>query len=82
METRTMNVGDVITLSGKTKHGKNRIREQGAAWKVIQLRTARRHGAFPEGTPMALLRALSDPSKHWRWIRQTGDLNFNITEVR
>ena len=27
--------GDIIKLSGKTRHGKNRIRENGDMWKVI-----------------------------------------------
>ena len=76
-----MDVGDILTLTGKTKHGKNRVREQGALWRVTQTKVARRHSVHPEGTPIALLRALSNPEKHWRWIRQTDDPNFNIIEV-
>ncbi len=76
-----MTVGDILTLSGKTKHGKNRVREQGALWRVTQTKVSQRHSVHPEGTPIALLRALSDPEKHWRWIRQTDDPNFNIIEV-
>jgi len=77
-----MNEGDTLTLSGKTKHGKNRVREQGAAWRVIRLSVAHGHSAFPTGTPIALLRALSDPDKHWRWIRQTNDDNFEFRRVQ
>ena len=75
-----MVIGSILKLTGKTKHGKNRVREQGALWMVIELCTAKRHGAHQEGTPLALLRAV-DNAKHWRWIRQADDLNF-MTEVR
>ena len=62
-----MNVGDTLTLSGKSKHGKNRVNEQGAKWTVVQLKTVEhRFSAFPVGTPIVLLAAVSDPTKHWR----------------
>jgi len=81
-DTKKMNVGDTLTLSGITKHGKNRVREQGAKWMVIELKTVKhRMSTFPVGTPIALLAAVSDPHKHWRWIRQTNDKNFQIDEV-
>lgn len=77
-----MNVGDTLTLSGKSKHGKNRVNEQGAKWTVVRLKTVEhRFSAFPIGTPIMLLAAVSDPTKHWRWIRQQNDVNFNIEEV-
>jgi hypothetical protein len=81
-DTKKMDVGDILTLTGKTKHGKNRVREQGALWRVTQTKVARRHSVHPEGTPIALLRALSNPDKHWRWIRQTDDLNFMVEETK
>jgi hypothetical protein len=28
-------VGDIVKLFGKTRHGKNRIRENGDMWRVI-----------------------------------------------
>ena len=73
-----MNVGDSLTLIGKTKHGRNRVREQGATWKVMEVCTAKRHSAHPEGTPIALL--ASACAKHWRWVKQVNDLNFDIIE--
>ena len=30
-------VGDAVRLSGKTRHGKNRIRENGDMWEVITI---------------------------------------------
>lgn len=76
-----MDVGDILTLTGKTKHGKNRVREQGALWRVTELKVARRHSSFPEGMPLARLEAI-DNDKHWRWIRQTDDLNFMVEETK
>jgi hypothetical protein len=81
-DTRKMNVGDTLTLSGKSKHGKNRVNEQGAKWTVIELKIVQhRMSVFPVGTPITLLAAVSDPTKHWRWIRQQNDVNFNIEAV-
>jgi hypothetical protein len=80
-DTKKMNVGDTLVLSGKTMHGKNRVREQGAKWTVLQLKTAKPHSVFPAGTPVALLAAI-DNTDHWRWIRRTNDKNFQIVEVK
>ena len=33
-----MKIGTVITLKGKSRHGKNRIHEKGAEWKVSDVR--------------------------------------------
>ena len=72
-----MNVGDTLSLSGKTKHGRNRVREQGALWKVTRLTRTKRHSIHPEGTSIVLLRAL-DNAKHWRWIKEENDINFSV----
>ena len=34
----TVNIGDLLRLSGRTRHGKNRIREHGSLVEVIHLR--------------------------------------------
>ena len=78
-----MNEGDTLTLSGKTQHCRNRVREQGAEWIVIDLKTVKNnYGAFPMGTDIALLAAVTRPKDFWRWIRQTNDKNFQIDEVK
>ena len=79
--TRKMNVGDILTLSGKTQHGRNRVKEQGPKWTILELKIAQPHGVFPTGTPVALLVAVNNPTKHVRWIRQTNDDNFQIVEA-
>jgi len=78
-----MNVGDTLTLSGRTQHGRNRVREQGAKWTVIDLKTVENnYGAFPMGTDIALLASVKDPKECWRWICQANDKNFQIDEVK
>jgi len=78
-----MNVGDTLTLSGRTQHGRNRVREQGAKWTVIDLKTVKdNYGAFPVGTDIALLASVEHPNEFWRWIRQARDKNFQIVEVK
>ena len=32
-----IHIGDLVRLSGKTRHGKNRIREHGDSWRWIDL---------------------------------------------
>ena len=34
-----MQPGDTVKLTGKTKHGKNRVREQGAVWIVVKVKS-------------------------------------------
>jgi len=67
-------VGDILILSGKTKHGKNRVREQGKRWKVLNIKGAMPHGRFPAGTPIVELETLD--GKHWRIISVSGDADF------
>ncbi len=71
-----MKVGDILILSGKTRHGKNRVREQGELWKVISIKGAMPHGRFPGGTEIAELETLD--GKHWRIISVTGDTDFDF----
>ena len=71
-----MKVGDILVLSGKTRHGKNRVREQGELWKVQNIKGAMPHGRFPAGTEIAELETLD--GKHWRIISVTGDGDFDF----
>ena len=74
-----MKVGDILTLSGKTRHGKNRVREQGPLWRVVNIKGAMPRGRFPAGTPIAELETLD--RKHWRIISVTGDLDFDFHPI-
>jgi len=76
-----MIVGDKVRLTGITRHGKNRIREQGNLWTVTVVATAHQSSFAPLGTRIALLRAETDPLKHWRWIEVENDKNFHVKKL-
>jgi len=71
-----MKAGDILVLSGTSKDGKNRVREQGKLWKVLNIKGAMPHGRFPAGTEVAELSTLD--GKHWRLVSVTGDTDFEF----
>ena len=71
-----MQINDILILSGKTRHGKNRVREQGNMWKVLKIKGAMPNGRFPAGTEIAELETLD--GKFWRIVSVTGDLDFDF----
>ena len=73
-----MKVGDKVKLTGLTKHGKNRVREQGDMWTVTDMSVAQRSSFAPTGSSIALLRADSNPTKFWRWVEVNNDKNFHV----
>lgn len=72
-----MKAGDKVKLVGKTKHGKNRVREQGHDWVVVKTSN---NLVFAEDRKQefALLRAKERPHEHWRWIAVQNDKNFLV----
>jgi hypothetical protein len=70
--------GDKVKLKGKTKHGKNRVREQGHTWVVVKTMLAHESSFAPVGTEIALLRADKRPDLHWRWVEVENDKNFDV----
>ena len=71
-----MKAGDILILSGKTKHGKNRVSEQGELWRVIKIKGALPHGRWPAGTEIAEIESLD--GRHWRFISTIGDTDFDV----
>ncbi len=71
-----MKAGDILILSGKTKHGKNRVREQGELWRIVRIKGALPNGRWPAGTEIAELETLD--GKHWRYISTRGDTDFDF----
>ena len=70
-------VGDAVRLSGKTRHGKNRIRENGDLWEVTNL----------DGQDSSILstKACVVPIKEsrrseWRWLDLPSDEHMEIVE--
>jgi len=76
-----MIVGDKVRLTGITRHGKNRIREQGDLWTVTAMTPARQSSFVPVDTEIALLRADSNPEKWWRWVEVKNDKNFHVKKI-
>ena len=71
-----MKAGDILILSGKTKHGKNRVREQGELWRIVRIKGALPHGRWPAGTEIAEIESLD--GQHWRFISTIGDTDFDV----
>tara|TARA_B100000214_G_scaffold205312_1_gene148870 strand:- start:73 stop:288 length:216 start_codon:yes stop_codon:yes gene_type:complete len=70
-----MKTGDVVTLKGISRHGKNRISEQGARWVVSGV------GGQGLGRPGFVLLEKEDKSLgFWRWVALVDDKNFSIEE--
>jgi len=76
-----MIIGDKVRLTGITRHGKNRIREQGELWTVTAITLANQSSFAPIDTEIALLRAESNPEKWWRWVEVKDDKNFLVKRV-
>ena len=66
-------VGDIVKLFGKSRHGKNRIRENGDMWRVL---TVKDNSICVR--PMDL-----DRRENWRWIDIPDDehMNMKLVEV-
>ena len=70
-------IGDNLILAGKTRHGKNRIRENGDLWEVTNL----------DGQDSSILstKACVVPIKEsrrseWRWLDLPSDEHMEIVE--
>lgn len=71
-----MQVGDKITLKGKSKHGKNRIQQFGTEFWVSEIRerihtTTHQHLAGP-------FAMVFSPTGDHRWIAVNNDPDFEI----
>lgn len=72
-----MQPGDTVKLTGKTKHGKNRVREQGAVWTVVKVKPGMLFCDDKE-KEFALLRKEDNPGEFWRWVALKDDKNFSV----
>jgi hypothetical protein len=66
-----MKVGNKIKLAGVTRHGKNRIRENGAVWEVITV--------LP--TKVCVVPCEESHRENWRWVDISGDQHMEIVET-
>ena len=60
----------ILTLKGKTGHGKNRIREHGELWEVLEFPP----GVIAQDPKPALPPIRSLKTGEWRWL---DDVNFS-----
>ena len=64
-------VGDVVTLFGKSRHGKNRIRENGDTWRVLTVKD----------NSICVRPIDLDRRENWRWIDIPDDEHMNVKLV-
>ena len=76
-----MKRGDKVKLTGKTKHGKNRVREQGAEWIVVKVKSGVLF-SDDKGKEFALLRKEDNPGEFWRWVALKEDKNFSVEVIK
>ena len=67
--------GDIIKLSGKTRHGKNRIRENGDLWKVINTDG---QDSSVLSTKICVIPIDMERRENWRWIDIPEDEHMEI----
>ena len=68
-------VGDAVRLSGKTRHGKNRIRENGDMWKVI---TIDGKESSVLSTKICVVPMAEGRRENWRWLDLPEDEHMEI----
>jgi hypothetical protein len=68
-----MQVGDIITLKGITGHGKNRVREQGVQWSVMNDTTDIGIVSRDCASVFPPIRSLQ--TGEWRWF---DNINFEV----
>ena len=70
-----MLVGDIITLKGVTGHGKNRVREQGVQWSVMNDTTDIGIVSRDSASVFPPIRSLQ--TGEWRWF---DNINFEVVK--
>ena len=70
-------VGNHLKLAGKTRHGKNRIRENGDMWRVINVDGA---DSSLLTTKVCVIPLEESRRTEWRWIDLPEDRDMEIVE--
>ena len=70
--------GNHLKLAGITRHGKNRIRENGDMWRVITVDSL---SSLSNLTTKVCVRPMDlERRDEWRWIDLPGDEHMEIVE--
>ena len=71
-----------VRLTGKTKHGKNRVKENGEFWKVKNIQEKERFPRKISGPgPFLFLISLKSGTDDIRWVSEIDDPNFEVEHV-
>ena len=72
-----MQVGDKITLKGRSKHGKNRIQQFGSEFTVGEIRS-RIHTITHRHMPGPFALVFNSKADSMRWIAVADDPDFEV----
>ena len=72
-----MKIGNHLKLAGVTRHGKNRIRENGELWRVIQVDGA---ASSILSTKVCVVPCEESRRENWRWVDVADDRHMEIVE--
>jgi len=75
-----MKLGNKVKLTGITRHGKNRVREQGALWRVVGEKPSVSFNT-PAPGPFLLLESEENEGPHGfhaRWVSLRDDPDFEL----
>lgn len=75
----TFEVGQIITLRGRSLKGKNRIRELGTEWDILSI--CEEDFAFKKKGDLRIAPVLEDDHDA-RWIHPTQDKDFEIVVIK
>tara|TARA_B100000073_G_scaffold321862_1_gene302748 strand:+ start:471 stop:713 length:243 start_codon:yes stop_codon:yes gene_type:complete len=78
-----MKLGNKVKLTGITRHGKNRVREQGALWRVVG-ESLKVHFKSSAPGPFLLLESEENEGPHGfhaRWVSLQRDPDFMIEVI-
>ena len=63
-----IHIGDLVRLSGVSRHGKNRIRENGDMWRVLNVKD----------NSICVRPVLLERKENWRWVDLSNDEHMEI----
>lgn len=79
---------DILVLGGRTRKGKNKVREHGKVWRVVRVGSPKTgwspHGSDPDNEILiepARHRPGDDWNEHRRWIHRDADPDFNVISI-
>jgi hypothetical protein len=69
--------GDLVQLKGRSLKGKNRIREMGTVWKVMETQTP----LALRGERWCITPVIKPPNPYIRFLHPTQDPDFEVIDV-